>query len=195
MNTFLNPSSFRKKILYVFVFSSVCLLQAQKSQPLDSIQPKHEVRLDIFQLIVLPGIDVSYENYIDELSSWGISAFLNLDSFYLEGYRFERFEISPYYRLYFWNIKDNNAGFFVQPFFSLTKGIYDTYDQNYQNYNEEDFFGLSGGALIGQKWVNKKNYTFEIHAGVGRYFAFDKGNAYQEGTAYPRINFSIGKRF
>jgi hypothetical protein len=126
MNTFLNPTSIRKKILCVFVFSSVCLLQAQKSQPLDSIQPKHEVRLDIFQLIVLPGIDVSYENYIDELSSWGVTAFLNLDSFYLEGYRFER---------------------------------------------------------------------FEIHAGVGRYFAFDEGNAYQEGTAYPRINFSIGKRF
>jgi hypothetical protein len=58
MNTFLNPTSIRKKILCVFVFSSVCLLQAQKSQSLDSIQPKHEVRLDIFQLIVLPGIDV-----------------------------------------------------------------------------------------------------------------------------------------
>ena len=45
----------------------------------------------------MPGIDVSYENYIDELSSWGISAFLNLDSFYLEGYRFERFEIDDFY--------------------------------------------------------------------------------------------------
>ena len=53
-----------------------------------------------------------------------------------------------------------------------------------------------GGAVIGRKWVNEKRYTFEIHAGIGRYFVFESnGNAYHQDTAYPRINFAIGRRF
>ena len=84
---------------------------------------------------------------------------------------------------------------------SLTSGEYDYYPYDYtydssNNSGVKDFFGLAGGAVIGRKWVNQKKYTFEIHAGVGRYFAFEKtNNAYREGTAYPRINFAIGKRF
>lgn len=170
-------------------------VNGQEEQSKDSIQPKHEIRLDIFQLIVLPGIDLAYEHFIDDVSCWGVSAFFNFDRSYYEGYRFESFEISPYYRLYFRAKKEHNSGFFVQTFLSLTEGVYDLYSENYNSYNEANFFGLAGGALIGRKWVNRKNYSFEIHAGVGRFFIFEKGSAYQEGTAYPRINFAIGKRF
>lgn len=104
-------------------------------------------------------------------------------------------------------LKKNNAhnsGFFVQPFLSLTSGEYDYYSEelnfnaanNSSDYGVNDFFGLAGGAFIGRKWVNQKRYTFEIHAGVGRYFVLESdNNAYRDGTAYPRINFSIGRRF
>ena len=103
--------------------------------------------------------------------------------------------------MYFKSKNTNNSGFFVQPFLSLTSGEYDYYPIDYtfessNNSGLKDFFGLAGGALIGRKWVNQKKYTFEIHAGVGRYFAFEKNNnGYLEGTAYPRINFAIDKRF
>ncbi len=187
----------KQKIALFFLFAFLCLGYgfAQKAQTKDSIQTKHEIRLDIYQLIVLPGIELSYEHFIDDVSSWGVSTFFNFDRSYSEGYRFESFEISPYYRLYFRAKKDDNSGFFVQPFLSLTEGVYDLYNNTYDNYREADFFGVAGGALIGRKWINRKNYSFEIHAGVGRFFIFEENNAYQEGTAYPRNNFAIGKRF
>ena len=195
MNTHLIPLPLKKLSFFLVTFFALGNLSAQEEQPKDSVQAKHEVRLDIFQLIVLPGIELSYEHYIDDVSSWGVSTFFNFDRSYSEGYRFESFEISPYYRLYFRAKKNHNSGFFVQPFLSITEGVYDLYSENYDYYEEADFFGLAGGALIGRKWVNRKNYSFEIHAGVGRFFVFEEGNTFQEGTAYPRINFAIGKRF
>jgi len=155
MNTFVNLIPSKNFIFLVLSILFSININAQTTETKDSLNTKQEVRLDLFQLIVLPGIDVSYERFIDNLSSWGV----------------------------------------------LTSGEYDYYpiDYNYDSSNNsgvKDFFGLAGGALIGRKWVNQKKYTFEIHAGVGRYFAFEKtNNAYREGTAYPRINFAIGKRF
>lgn len=204
MNTFfnrINSSNLSFLLLFFLLCSSI---NAQDNVTKDSLTSKNEIRLDIFQLIVLPGIDLSYERFIDDLSSWGVTGFINFDNEFSEAYRFDHFEISPYYRLYFRSKNANNAGFFVQPFFSLTAGEYDyhtgNYDFNsfidYTNSSVKDFFGLAGGAVIGRKWVNKKRYTFEIHAGVGRYFIFEStGNGYREGTAYPRINFAIGRRF
>ena len=189
MNTHLIPLPLKKLSFFLMTFFALGNLSAQEEQPKDSIQTKHEVRLDIFQLIVLPGIELSYEHYIDDVSSWGVSTFFNFDRSYSEGYRFESFEVSPYYRLYFRAKKDHNSGFFVQPFVSLTQGVYDNYDGSNGYYSESDYFGFAAGALIGRKWVNKLKYTFEIHVGVGRFLNFE------EGSAYPRINFAIGKRF
>ena len=201
MNTFVNLISSKK---FTFLLLSILFsisINAQNTEALDSLITKQEVRLDIFQLIVLPGIDISYERFIDDLSSWGVTGFINFDNEFSEAYRFEYFEISPYYRLYFQSKNANNAGFFVQPFLSLTSGEYDYYPMDFtydssNNSGVKNFFGLAGGAVIGRKWVNQKKYTFEIHAGVGRFFVFEKtNNAYRDGTAYPRINFAIGKRF
>ena len=40
---------------------------------------RQEIHVDLFQLIFLPGIEVSYERFIDPQSSWGISGFINFD--------------------------------------------------------------------------------------------------------------------
>ena len=59
--------------------------------------------------------------------------------------------------------------------------------------NERNFFGLAAGALIGKKWINQKNYTFEITAGIGRLLTKEEEEGYyMDSTAYPRINFAIG---
>ena len=187
------------------LFACFCVLfhhaTAQTPQPQDSLSlPKQELRLDIFQLIVLPGIDISYERFIDEVSSWGVSGFINFDSGFDEGYRYQSFELSPYYRLYFSQGRRNNGGFFIQPFFSLVNGEFYRYHDDLPYYDtqydqEVDFIGLAGGALIGHKWINRKKYTFEIHTGVGRYFVGKTSDSYASNTAYPRINFTIGKQF
>jgi len=201
MNTFVNLHT-SKNFTFLLLNILICFsINAQNKSTQDSLINQQEIRLDLFQLIILPGIDASYERFIDNVSSWGVTAFIYFDNEFSEAYRFQHFEISPYYRLYFKSKNARNSGFFVQPFLSLTSGEYDYYSDNYNDYSSsnngvKDFLGFAGGALIGRKWVNQKRYTFEIHAGVGRYFIFEKANnAYRNNTAYPRINFAIGKRF
>ena len=77
------------------------LAYGQNTASKDSLNPTYELRLDIFQLVILPGIELSYERFIDDLSSWGVTGFYNFDAKFYKGYRFENFEISPYYRVYF----------------------------------------------------------------------------------------------
>ena len=146
---------------------------------------KHEIRVDVFQLIVLPAIELTYEHFIDPQSSWGGTVLINFDN--SMDYRSENFEISPFYRLYFQKEVEANQGFFAQAFMSLTQGNFDEYDGD---PNQTDTtIGIAAGALFGTKWVNKKKASFEISIGIGRYL----NNL--DITAYPRINFSIGKRF
>ena len=57
---------------------------------------------------------------------------------------------------------------------------------------EENFFDIAPGAAIGQKWINKKGWTFEISGGVGR-FLLNKDEIRPEFLL--RGGFSIGKRF
>ena len=199
MNSFFNQLICFLFLSSFFTFSTV---NAQNQIAIDSIKPTHEFKLDIFQLIILPGIEITYERFIDNYSSWGVNGFVNFDFDGSQAYRYENFEVSPFYRLYFNKKNSSNAGFFVQPFMSLVQGKYDTYRVYYNDIidvdlNEErHFFGLAAGALIGKKWINQKNYTFEMTGGIGRLLTKeeDKGT-YIDTTAYPRISFSIGKRF
>ena len=80
MNTFVNliPSkNFTYLLLSIFFSMSI---NAQNTGTIDSLNTKQEVRLDLFQLIVLPGIDITYERFIDDLSSWGVTGFINFDN-------------------------------------------------------------------------------------------------------------------
>ncbi len=83
----------RSSVLIACLFFG--LAYGQNTASKDSLNPTYEVRLDIFQLVILPGIELSYERFIDDLSSWGVTGFYNFDSEFYEGYRFENFEISP----------------------------------------------------------------------------------------------------
>lgn len=117
---------------------------------------KHEIRVDVFQLIVLPAIELTYEHFIDPQSSWGGTVLINFDN--SMDYRNENFEISPFYRLYFQKEVEANQGFFAQAFMSLTQSNFDEYDGG---PNQTDTtIGIAAGALVGTKWVNKKKASF-----------------------------------
>ena len=98
-------------IYFVLLVSSI---HAQSEVEIEPLPSKHEFRLDIFQLVVLPGIEITYERFIDDYSSWGVNGFVNFDFDDSQAYRYENFELS--------HIIDSilaknmrNAGFFVQP--------------------------------------------------------------------------------
>ena len=73
---------------------------------------------------------------------------------------------------------------------------------DYWTYDEEKEFTIALGASVGQNWVNKKGWTFEINFGVGRYLTNNKVESTPgrsvtslRPTAAIKGGFGIGKRF
>ena len=176
----------------------------------------NELKLDLLDILSVPAFDITYERIKDPYSSFGASLYLNAgDSDSATRNWNDKVSITPFYRFYFFNKKDyGGAGFFAEIF---TKFSFGKHDVEYYNFNpdpnnpgidywetiEENFFDIAPGAAIGQKWVNKKGWTFEVSGGVGRFLLNkDENNSSigQEVTsnrpeAIFRGGFSIGKRF
>ena len=176
----------------------------------------NEFKLDLLDLLASTSFDITYERIKDPYSSFGASMYINLTDDNSSVNWVDQFSLTPFYRFYFFNKKDyGGAGFFAEIFskFSSMK-----YDIEYYNYNtdpnqpgldyweiiEETGFSIALGAGIGQKWINKKGWTFEINFGVGRFLTDSAGvddsvpgrsvTSYRPEAAI-KGGFSIGKRF
>ena len=175
----------------------------------------NELKLDLIDIIALPAFDITYERIKDPYSSFGASLFLNVSDNDSGNINWtDKVSITPFYRFYFFNKRDyGGVGFFAEIFTKLSFGKHDV---EYYNYNpdqinpgidywevvEENFFDIAPGAGIGQKWLNKKGWTFEINLGVGR-FLLNKDETSTIGQEITSLRpqaalkggFSIGKRF
>ena len=173
----------------------------------------NELKLDLIDIIALPAFDITYERIKDPYSSFGASLFLNVSDNDSGNTNWtDKVSITPFYRFYFFNKRDyGGAGFFAEIFTKFSFGKHDVeyynlrvdYGTDYIRTEEENFFDIAPGASIGQKWINKKGWTFEISAGVGR-FLLNKdeinsstGQEISSGRpeALLRGGFSIGRRF
>jgi len=174
---------------------------------------QNELKLDLIDLLGFPAFDINYERILDPYSSFGLGIFLIINDSTSRNWT-DKLTLSPFYRFYFFNKKDyGGAGFFAEIF---TKFSFGKHDLEYYNFNpdpnspinyweiiEENFFDIAPGAGIGQKWLNKKGWTFEINLGVGRnllnkdYDTDLNGREfnYLRPVAVFRGGFSIGKRF
>lgn len=162
-----------------------------------------EWKINAFNLLIFQALDITFEKYIDDESSFGFSALVSLDGnnrfnetapFY-----FETVALSPYYRIYFG--RGANVGFFIEAFGSLSFGKYDNYDFDYyidegliDYYYDYDpyksFTELGLGFSVGGKIVTKKKYTVSVIAGTARNFISEDGPG-----AMPRVGITIGRRF
>ena len=160
----------------------------------------NELRVNFFDLLVLPGFHGYYERIIDENSSYGTGVFINFSDNLSSDIVHRRFALSPYYRLYFLNRRDYGAkGLFVELFgsFASAKDMDDNdlYDVYYDDFDDRDnIFRFSIGATIGRKWITRSGYTFEPFIGVGRYLD-SHGSSDRNPEAHLRLGFSIGKRY
>ena len=160
----------------------------------------NDLRVNFFDLLVLPGFHGYYERIIDENSSYGTGLFINFSDNLSSDIVQRRFAISPYYRLYFLNRRDYGAkGLFVELFgsFASAKDMDDNdlYDVYYDDFDDRDnIFRFSVGATIGRKWITRSGYTFEPFIGVGRYLD-SHGSSDRNPEAHLRVGFSIGKRY
>ena len=174
---------------------------------------QNELKLDLIDILSLPAFDITYERIKDPYSSFGVSMFINAgDNDSASRNWTDKFSLTPFYRFYFFNKRDyGGAGFFAEIFTKFSSGKHDVEYYNFSDNSgsdyirteEENFFDIAPGAAIGQKWVNKKGWTFEITGGVGRFLLNKDENDSSRGQeifsnrpeAVLRGGFSIGRRF
>ena len=186
----------RSLLLYLVFLPGFLLAQETPSEtPLEET-PKfnNEIKLNMLELLIMPALGVNFEHFLNSSSSFGVYGFVNFG--WDEGYRYEKIEVAPYYRIYFQRQnKLDNKGLFTEVFAGLNLGETEYFEYtdefNYQmgNLYLEEYFGIALGVAVGYKFINFNNYSFEVFAGAGRFL----NN--QRIQAYPRVGLSIGKRF
>jgi hypothetical protein len=171
---------------------------------------QNELRLNLLDMLSRGTLNASYERFLTPQTSLGVTTMVALNNDYTE-----KFEFAPSFRMYF---NDDllvlRKSVFVEVFTAFVVADSGYYDYSYVECDyptqsiqastepqglsiapcgyygdpsSEAAFAL--GMMLGKKWVNQSNFTFEFGLGFGRYLT----QTYNE--AYPRINLSIGKRF
>lgn len=150
-------------------------------------QAQQEVKLDIADALVLKTIEVSYEYYLDEQSSIGVSALFSFEKQSADFRYNEDRMITPFYRHYF--TSDRSWNFFGEGFLGISSGVktVETFGgaDTYANYSDGAF-----GVAAGLKYISTNGLTIDAYAGVGR-------NLFSENSPIivPRFGVNIGKRF
>ncbi|AUC21225.1 hypothetical protein BTO15_03495 [Polaribacter sejongensis] len=166
-----------KKLLLAFGLLASTLSYAQQ-----------EIKLDIGDALVIKSLEFSYENYISESSSFGISALFNLanqdDSFRYN----ENTMITPYYRNYFSTNEEWN--FFGEAFLGINSGKEESDEENNPGVYDNKYTDGALGVAVGTKYITGSGLTIDVHAGIGRNL-FGSNSP----TLVPRLGVNIGWRF
>lgn len=146
---------------------------------------KHEVKLDIFDLIAFKALDGTYQYILNEESAVGISFFASLaDKKNIFNYR-EDFTVTPFYRQYFPVGALENV--FVEGFFAINTGT-GTSDDGFRQVNYTDgAFGLAGG----KSFISPRGFVLDLYVGLGRNLFESEGAP----NLVPRIGINTGFRF
>lgn len=159
---------------------------------------KNEVKANVaMTLFNLP--EISYERILSDNQSVGLAFGI---SFLEESEMGIKYMFTPNYRLYF--SKKRAAGFFMEANASIYEerinwGYYSPY--YYYDYSI-DWYGRSErqvnvgiGFSTGYKFITESNWTGEMNVGLGRGLLNRNTSIAREFEYYPRLGFSIGKRF
>lgn len=207
----------KKAFLIIIAFSNFMI--AQEVQKVEIIKTDdqisnlfdqlgtNEIKLDLIDLIAYPAFDITYEKIKNPYNSIGASLFINFSSEQNSDW-VDKFSLTPYYRFYFFNKKDyGGAGFFAEVFSKFSSGrteyniYYEDQPSGFSRWESEiiNQFDIALGASIGQKWVNKMGWTFEVNFGVGRFITNNQNEDYNGYYSRPEATvkggLSIGKRF
>ncbi|MGB1448757.1 MAG: hypothetical protein ACPG8F_02865 [Flavobacteriaceae bacterium] len=195
MNTFFNRIALLFCGFFIFLIGNYSVLAQSKKDSLPSYTK--EWKLNAFNLLVFQALDVSYEKYIDEESSYGFTGLVSLagESRFDDNapFYYETAAFSSFYRIYFG--RGVNHGFFIEAFGALSFGKYDSYqDYYYEDVSFNDpyatFTEVGLGFSVGGKFITKEKYTLSVFGGAARNFISKDGPG-----AMPRVGITIGKRF
>lgn len=176
-------------LLFFAVFPSQAQDEVKKDKEIkDIFSRKHEVRLGAIKLLSGGIFEGSYEYILDSNQGLGAYVLVNFDS---SSDWFEKYSLTPYYRMYFQTNEDYGAkGFFVEGFTSFFTSDFNIEDSFNDNNTNEDVFDISIGLSLGKKWINTSGFVFEIKFGAGRNLL---GNA--DSDAIIKGDLYLGYRF
>lgn len=153
---------------------------------------QQEVKIDILDALALKTIEASYEHYINEDSSVGLSLLFNFEKRTADFRYNEDQMITPYFRHYFSARKVWNT--YGELFIGYNKGKKktevpligsDKIETKYENYTDGAL-----GVAIGAKYLSKSGFLVDVYGGLGRNL-FNKISP----TIVPRVGVNIGYRF
>lgn len=177
----------RKIIISQLTMLLIIGFQSFAQEIKDNSTAKNEVKIDVFDFIVLNAFEISYERLNTNKSSYGMSLFMNSSE--ETGYQ-EKLAITPFYRFYFLNKEEYGAkGFFVEVFTKYAFGKHLEYEYNYDA--ETKYAHLNLGFSVGEKWVHSSGIALEYSIGIGRSLGSSKNSP----DLTVRGGVSLGYRF
>ena len=147
---------------------------------------QQEIKLDIADALIIRSLEFSYESYITEDSSFGVSALFNLAKQDITFRYNENMMITPYYRHYF--TADEKWNFFGEGFVGINSGK----TESIKDSGVYDLKYTDGalGVAVGTKYIANGGLVVDLYAGIGRnLFGTDSP------ILVPRIGLNVGWRF
>ena len=191
-------------IVSLFILATLFCIKAQQAH---ESTPRHEVKFNIGSAVIGAFPEVSYEYILSQSISVGGAMGFGYNTDELDEFSFR---VTPFARWFFGNsflnMKQPAKGIFLEGSFAV--GTRDSYSYNtivgnswtesYSEKNREPKFSAGLALALGYKFVSKQNWSAELFLGLGNSFVYyeseeDKYNP--KIPLYPRIGFSIGKRF
>tara|TARA_B100000795_G_C22779348_1_gene431488 strand:- start:627 stop:1100 length:474 start_codon:yes stop_codon:yes gene_type:complete len=139
---------------------------------------QQEIKIDIADALVIRSLEFSYEKYLTDESSIGISALFNLAKEDVTFRYNENMMITPYYRHYFTTNEQWN--FFGEGFMGVNSG----------NYRGTKYTDGALGLAIGTKYIASGGLVIDFYGGLGRNL-FGSNSP----VLVPRAGLNIGWRF
>ncbi|PCI31128.1 MAG: hypothetical protein COB60_12670 [Flavobacteriaceae bacterium] len=149
---------------------------------------QQEIKVDLLDALALKTMGISYEYYINDQSSVGVSALVNFEKQSADFRYNEDRMITPYFRHYF--TTNQNWNMFGEVFFAINKGekktaVIGSNTKIYKKYSDGAL-----GVSVGTKYYSNAGFVLDIYAGLGR-------NMFTENSpsVVPRIGINVGYRF
>ena len=165
-----------KKILFLVVLAMSFVGTAQNNK---------EIKLDIFDVLALKSLDISYEYIMNDESSIGISVLSNFEKKSASFRYTQKLVVTPYYRQHLF--QRDNVNFFGELFGAINTGDLEPDELG----DPDSYTDFALGLGFGGKYLSENGFVVDFHAGIGRNLF--NTNLSQE--VVPRIGISVGKRF
>ncbi|MCF6180522.1 hypothetical protein [Lutibacter sp.] len=158
-------------------------------------EPKHEISLELFELVTINKLEISYSYLLNNSNSIGLTlahtnkgeSIFGVDNFH------DNFSVNMNYKHFF--SEKHTQGFYIEFFGRYSNGDAFVYNNHVYQYSVEQN-SLYLGAGVGYKFVTKCNFFINVNVGLAKkVYSFNKNIPYSKPNIFVQTGISIGKRF